>query len=150
MKGTRLNAPIIGNPGTTFTNNISGQTTYSVMDYATSVDIMVTFENSASEYTGNYTAPSWVDDLTADHFAHMIHSQSGWDEALPALAHQRKAGMLFVTDDIMSNPYDQPPSYWASQIDALSRHNAAQVPEPSTPLLLIRANSRVCQTGLRY
>ncbi len=108
VKGKSSTATIVGNPGTTFTNNTSGQTIYSVLDYATSVDVMVTFENSAFEYINNYTAPSWADDLSADRFAHIIHSQSGWDDQLLTLAHQRKVGMLYVTDDVMGNPYDQP------------------------------------------
>ena len=49
--------------------------------------------------------------FSANNFSQMIDSQPAWDNELLALAHERKAGMLFVTDDLMPNPYDQLPSY---------------------------------------
>jgi len=34
-----------------------------------------------------------------------------------SLALARKAGFAYVTDDVMSNPYDLIPTYWAAEVD---------------------------------
>jgi hypothetical protein len=121
VKGKDANALVIGNPGTSFTNNPSGQTTYTVDDYARSMDVITTFENTGSAYATNYTPPSWVNDFGADRFAHIIHSQSAWTATLLATISARKAGMVYVTDDGSPNPYDQFASYWTTEVKALIR-----------------------------
>ena len=126
VKGKDANALVIGNPGTSFTNNPSGQTTYTVDDYARSMDVITTFENTGSAYATNYTPPSWVNDFGADRFAHIIHSQSAWTATLLATISARKAGMVYVTDDGSPNPYDQFASYWTTEVKALSDHNDSE------------------------
>ncbi|MEZ6132036.1 MAG: spherulation-specific family 4 protein [Planctomycetaceae bacterium] len=108
---------VIGNPGTTFTTDSSGGSSgFTVNDYANTADILVTFENTGNEYRNNYTPPSWLNDFSDDHFAHVIHSESSVTEALRdiSLAGDRKAGLLFITSDTFPNPYDEVSSYWSS------------------------------------
>jgi len=46
VKTKNAAATVISNPGTIFTNNPSGQTTYTVEDYAMVADILMTFEDT--------------------------------------------------------------------------------------------------------
>lgn len=117
-------AKVIANPGTTFTNNPSGQTTFSVMDYVQTADTLLTFDASGNDYRNNYTAPSWLNDFSADHFAHVIHSETSSANMLidVELARARKAGMIYITDDVLPNPYDSLASYWNSELGAIEAH----------------------------
>ena len=121
-------ATVISNPGTSFTNNPSGQTTYTVADYALAADVLVTFEDTADEYLNNYTPPTWRDDLDSSHFAHIVHTQSTWDDSLLDIAANRNAGLVYFTDDSGGNPYDALSSYWDAQSAAISTRNAAPLP----------------------
>lgn len=138
VKSKNPGVKVIGNPGTSFINNPSGQTSFTVADYATSMDVLVTFENTGAQYLNNYTAPSWVGTLSAQHFGHLVHGQPTWDDDLVALAAARNAGILYITDDDISdgNPWGRLPTYWDAEISAIAAHNIAAIPEPSTVALL--------------
>jgi hypothetical protein len=118
------NARVIANPGQPGTQDTSGGASgFTVMDYATAADVLVTFEGPASAYELAYTNPEWVDALPASHFAHLVYDQPSGDDAQIEvdLAHQRKAGMLYVTDDVFSpNPWDTLATYWPSELVMLS------------------------------
>lgn len=121
----------IGNPGTTFTNNPSGQTTYRTNHYVDTFDSLMTFENTGDEYQNNYTPPTFLNDLPPSGFVHMIHTSATWDSSLLTLAAQRKAGFLYVTDDVFSmgaaNPWDTLTSFWSDFEQDLSQFNTAPV-----------------------
>ncbi len=127
VKGKDPGALVIGNPGTTFTNNPSMQTMFDVLDYADSADVLTTFENTGAQYETNYSPPAWLATFPPRRFAHILHSQPSWGAAFLALAHDRSAGFLFVTDDVFPNPFDALPSFWSAKTAAISAHN---VPEP--------------------
>ncbi|MEZ6089955.1 MAG: S8 family serine peptidase, partial [Pirellulaceae bacterium] len=108
-------AKVISNPGTTFTFDSSGGASgFTVTDYANTADTIVTFENTGDEYRNNYTDPAWLNDFTSDHFAHIIHTEANAADMVAdlALASSRKAGMLFVTNDTLPNPFDNSINYW--------------------------------------
>jgi hypothetical protein len=129
-------AKVIGNPGTSFVY-ASGSTAFTVADYAASMDVLVTFESTGSQYLTNYTPPSWVSTLSADHFANIVHTQPTWDDSLVALAAARNVGMFYATNDVLVNPYDQLPSYWNAELAAITAYNTpAPIPEPSSLSLL--------------
>lgn len=115
-------AIVVGNPGTSFVNNPSGQTTWSVSDYAEAADTVVTFEDLGDDYFNNYTPPSWLGSYPAERFGHIVHTVETTAQMLEAiaLARQRKAGYVYITDDDESdkNPYDTLASYWQAEVDA--------------------------------
>ena len=117
------NARTIGNPGTSFTNNPSGQSVFTVDDYAQSMDVIATFENTGSAYENNYFVPAWESNYGAEHFAHIVHGQPVWDANLFALITARKVGLIYVTDDALPNPFDGAVSYWTNELNDLSNHN---------------------------
>ena len=113
-------AVVVGNPGTSFVNNPSGQTAWSVSDYAEAADTLVTFESTAAEYFGSYSPPSWLESYPAERFGHIVYGVETTAQMLAAmsLARQRKAGYVYLTDDILVNPYDDLASYWPAEVDA--------------------------------
>ena len=42
------------------------------------------------------------------------------------LAVSRNAGMVFITDAKMPNPWDRLPSYWQAEVQAIKEMNAAR------------------------
>ena len=105
-------AKIIGNPGTS-----------TIEEYANVVDILVTFENTGEVYRTEYTAPSWVDNYSAEQFAHLIHSESNVEDMFASLelAKSRNVGMIYVTDEtFVDNPWDNLAGYWDLQVEELS------------------------------
>lgn len=115
---------VVGNPGTTSVDT-SGQSPYTVSDYAETADILVTFETLAEEYFNNYTPPVWLDSYPAERFAHIAYKlEGGVSQMLQAvaLARNRKAGYIYFTDDHMTgeflNPYDELASFWSAEIEA--------------------------------
>ncbi|MCA9262196.1 MAG: hypothetical protein KDA60_00045 [Planctomycetales bacterium] len=117
VKAKSATATVIMNPGTSYTNNPSGQTAYNVDDYAQAADVLITFEASGVEYGDAYVPPSWVDDYVATRFGHIVHSQFDWSPDLVDLAKSRNAGWLFVTNDgDDGNPYDRLASYWTHEL----------------------------------
>ncbi|MEB3191784.1 MAG: glycoside hydrolase family 9 protein [Snowella sp.] len=127
IKSKKSTAKIIGNPGTSSTQNTSGQLQFTVIDYANTVDTLVTFENTGAEYRNNYTSPSWLNTFNADHFAHLIHTEPQAEDMFAdlQLAKSRKVGMVYITNDIFinpqtDNPWDTIASYWTQEIQATS------------------------------
>jgi hypothetical protein len=129
-----------GNPGTSFVNNPSGQTDFTSTDFGSVFDTVMTFENTGDEYRTNYTEPEYLASRPASGFAHAIHTETTWDPTTLTLAQQRKAGFLYVTDDVFlnvatDNPWDSLSSYWGDFTSDLSQFNA--VPEPSAAMVLL-------------
>lgn len=120
VRGLAASAIVVGNPGTSFVNNSTGQSTWSVSDYAESADTLVTFESTADEYLNNYTPPSWVDSYPAERFSHIVYEMASSAEMLSSmnLARLRNAGYVYFTDDVLENPYDVLASYWEAEVDA--------------------------------
>lgn len=113
-------AIVIGNPGTSFANNPSGQSTWSVSDYAEAADTLVTFESTANEYLENYSPPSWLEGYPAERFGNIVYGVETVAQMLEgmSLVRQRKAGYAYLTDDVLVNPYDYLASYWPAEVDA--------------------------------
>ncbi|MGB7325166.1 MAG: spherulation-specific family 4 protein [Rubripirellula sp.] len=147
-----------GNPGTTFVNNPSSQTTFTAADYMDSLDTIVSFEITSDEYTNNYTSFPYLEGLSSSKIAHIVHTHPDWNDSVVELASQRGAGFLFVTDDAMAgddNPYDTLPTYWTDFVSGVSAFNSSAVPEPSTmaisgiaSLLLLVRRRRLQVPGL--
>ena len=109
VKSKDANARTFANPGTTFTQDTSGGSSgFSVNDYATAVDTIVSFENTGTAYRSSYSPPSWLATLDASHFAHIVHTEASTSDMQQdiQLARSRKAGFVYVTDDALPNPFD--------------------------------------------
>ena len=132
VQSQQAGARTIGNPGTTFTNNPSGQIVFDANDYINSLDTIMTFESTADEYANNYTSFPYLENLDRLKISHVIHTLGTWDATLLDTASDRRAGFLYVTDDIFlnmdtDNPYDSLASYWSDVTSDLQAHNATLV-----------------------
>lgn len=145
VEARRPGARTIGNPGITAIQNPSGQTTWTTADYAAVFDVLVTFEHTGAEYRTSYAPPVYLAAKPASGFAHLIHTDGPFDPALLALATSRKAGLVFVSDDVMPNPYDLMPSDWTTFVAAITAFEAASVPTAS---LLVRVGLGLALLGV--
>lgn len=129
VKANQAGAIVFGNPGIPFVNNTSGQTEFTLADYAASVDTIISFENTGAQYATNYTVPPYLDEKPAAGFGHILHGQAVWDANLLQTVANRKAGFLYVTDDLFQpNPFDNLTTYWEQFSSDLSAFNASVVP----------------------
>jgi hypothetical protein len=126
LRAARPGARIFGNPGVA-----------TPASYLAVADTLVTFENGGGY--GSAVAPGWGLTEASGRQAHLHHSISTEAGMLAALAEARarNAGYVYITDDVLANPWDTLPSYWNAELAAL-----APVPEP-TPLALLVAGLAV-------
>lgn len=84
-------------------------------------DVILSFENTYATYTaGGYSQPAWVADYHPSRFWHLVHTTASAAEMRNALhlSRQRNAGWVYVTPDVMPNPWDDlpPESYWDNEL----------------------------------
>jgi len=116
---------VYGNPGT---NADEG---YFTRPAAT---LLVIFEDEATHWE-SYTPDSWVAGYPASRFSMLAHNAATAADMRAAidLAVQRNIGFVYVTDDVLPNPWDTLPTYWQDELDYLE---AQAVPGlPGTGLL---------------
>jgi len=85
---------------------------------------LVIFENYISEWP-SYSTDSWVNDYDAAHFSMLVHTASTTSEMQTAidLALERNIGLVYVTDDVMPNPWDRLPTFWQKQVNYIKSLN---------------------------
>lgn len=103
-------------------------------------DIMVTYETNGNKYINDYvSATSTFETTEANHgrIAHIVHDVTPGDYAqVLALSRDRNAGWLFVTDDVMPNPYDVLPTNFNQFTQDVTALPAVQVvPRDRQPAL---------------
>lgn len=126
LKGVNGFAPdwlVVGNPGSE-----------TVADYfadpgGPTADTLVVFENGTGY--ASYSPAAWQADYPAAAFAHLIHSEPSATTAAQAVgtAASRNARYVFVTSDVLDNPWDTLPSYFSALAQAVRDHNATH-PDP--------------------
>jgi hypothetical protein len=116
-------ASVIGNPGIATTINPDQQSVFSVSDYIDSVDVLVTFEGSFDGYAVNDSSARLLATLPAQNNANIIYATPQWDNAIATLIDEHKVGLVFVTSDVLNNPYDQLPEYWSTMLTAIAAGN---------------------------
>jgi hypothetical protein len=137
--------------------------------YEDTADVLLTFESSYAAYIGNDPNPALnyrpLDWTPSDPYKiwHIIYGASQ-DELADALSLSRNRGIgyVYVTDDVLDNPYDSIPEspYWnleqagvtggplmpASVVPDLKRHGRA----PSAPANLIAFGTEYTSTQLEW
>ena len=100
------------------------------------LDTVVTFEQGGGSYD-NASSEAWMDGAVLKRQAHLHHSVAGAAamQSLVAQAAARRAGFVYVTDDLLDNPFDRLPTYWDAEVLAVATLNA--VPEPATAASLL-------------
>ena len=94
-------------------------------------DVVMNFEGSHDSYVSSYAAPDWVGDYLPDRFWHLVYDSP--DAATMkrdvTLSKGRNAGLIYVTPDVLPNPWDTLPSvpYFEAE--------KQQVTDSTTPLI---------------
>ena len=111
---------VMGNPGT--------NTMEQYLLWPTADRFMV-HENVGSSYP-SYVPSAWNANYDSQQFVHLIHteSSSATMEDYLRLALTRSTGGIYITNDVMNNPWDTLPSYWQAEVDAVAAINAALLP----------------------
>ncbi len=113
---------VMGNPGTTTAES-----------YLTTpvADSLLVHENVGSSYPG-YSPSPWNDNQDPGAIGHLIHTTATEADMLAYLdlAVARNAGQVYITDDVMVNPWDTLPTYWDAQVDRIEAINNAPPPGP--------------------
>lgn len=123
-KARLASAFTIGNPGTNPNTELGG----SVADYLASVDTLISFENSGTEYRNNFIASNALGGVPSEKIGHIVHTESAWNSDLLTLVSSRGAGWVYFTDDpfvpdVDENPYDKIASYWTQFASDVSSFN---------------------------
>ena len=115
---------VMGNPGTT-----------TVESYLSTpvADSLLVFENVGSNYP-SYTPSAWNYNYDSSSIGHLVHSTASQSDMLNYLdlAVARNAGQVYITNDVMNNPWDTLPSYWDAQVDRIEAINNGVI-EPPPP-----------------
>jgi hypothetical protein len=120
---------VVGNPGT------NTEEAYRIRDTA---DILTIFEGDSS-YT-NFAPASWTQKYAPYQFAHLLYGIAGADAMKTNLnlAISRRAGFVYITDDVLPNPWDQLPSYWTQEVAAVEALNIAAARQILTNLTIAK------------
>lgn len=107
---------VMGNPGT--------NTMEQYLTWPTADRLMVQ-ENVGAAYPG-YSPSSWNFDYDSSKFVHLVHTEptaAAMRNDLN-LALERNAGGIYITDDVLANPWDRLPTYWDDEVAEVAKINA--------------------------
>jgi hypothetical protein len=106
---------VIGNPGTNIHESHLLRPT---------ADRFVVTENAGAAYPG-FMPPPWHADYDASRFAHLIHSEPSATTMAEdvQLARSRNAGLIYITDDVLPNPWNRLPIYWDAEVATIVAQN---------------------------
>jgi hypothetical protein len=107
IKGKSASATVVLNPGAA-----------TLECYVNSSDILITFESDFASYSGSWSSGhAWEANYPTSRFWHLVHGTSSGNMATALnLSRQRRAGWVYVTDDVMINPWDTLASYWSAEV----------------------------------
>ncbi|NOT16647.1 MAG: hypothetical protein HOP20_01100 [Sulfuriferula sp.] len=116
IKAINLNYRIIGNPGT------NTQEAYLTTPTA---DALVIFESTAKNYQ-KFTPSAWTNNYGRQHFVNLVYSLSTSSQIKTFLnrAANSNTGLVYLTNDGGSNPWDTLTSYWDTEVNCIVNINA--------------------------
>ena len=116
VKSINPNWEVMGNPGTA-----------TIEQYLTwpTADRLMVFENVGASYP-SYVPSSWNFNYDRSKFVHLVHSEPSLADMRDYLnlAVARNALGIYVTDDVLANPWDRLPNYWPQLVDGVAAINA--------------------------
>ena len=87
-------------------------------------DTTVIFEGTYTTYK-TWSAPSWVFSYPASKFTHLVYATStskNMKDAILTKSKSRNAGYVYVTNDVLPNPWDTLPSaYWSTELSYINQ-----------------------------
>jgi hypothetical protein len=100
---------------------------YPWQPYADLADALVAYEGDFATYL-RLAVPDWVERHPPQRFWHLVYAttRAQLGSAL-GLARKRRAGVVYVTDRRLDNPWDGLASYWGAEIRIVSPRGAGTV-----------------------
>jgi len=94
----------------------------------TDCDTFVIFEGYSSDWPP-YIPPPYIFDYPSERFAAIIHTIPDTDtmKANIDLAIARNISYVYMTDDILPNPYDTLPLFWQAEVDYIESVNVCEI-----------------------
>jgi len=116
VKSIDQNWEVMGNPGT---NTIEQYLSWGAADR------LMVFENVGTAYP-NYDPSAWNYDYDPSRFVHLVHTEPSSATMEDHLQRSlvNNSGGIYVTDDVMNNPWDRVPTYWTALVEAVAAINA--------------------------
>ena len=107
--------------------------------YLAAADILAIFESDGATYSG-WEPDAWVASYPPSRFLHLVHSLPTADGMRQAVdrARSRRAGWVYVTHDVLPNPWDEKPAFWDDMVAALENTQAVAVGAPAAAALRLR------------
>ena len=103
-----VDALVAVNPGT--------NTCASYLDFA---DILLIYEDGTGDFV-HWSPPDWAASVDPRHLWILVHSEVDPSAMQSDLAHAAESGIgwVYVTDDVLPNPWDTLPAYWSAEVAA--------------------------------
>jgi hypothetical protein len=104
---SRVGGKIVYNHGTTPHEN-----------YIAMSDVAVVFEDTSANLSA-HTRPSYYSTYGASRFAALVHAvanETAMEADLTTIVNTLGYGHVFVTDDVLPNPWDVDPTFWAAEV----------------------------------
>jgi hypothetical protein len=97
--------------------------------YLQMADILNIFEGSSADYAA-WAPAAWVANYPAKRFSHLIYGVPDAASMTTVLnqALTRQAGYVYITSDVLPNPWDVLPPYWTTEIAQIRQACAATAP----------------------
>lgn len=83
----------------------------------------VVFEGTYTTYS-TWSPPAYAGNYPASKFTHLVHATSSTQKMKNAVkrAHNTtRGGKVYVTNDVLPNPWDTLPSYWSSELTEINK-----------------------------
>jgi hypothetical protein len=105
---------IVGNPGTVPAEGYLARR---------AADVVCLVESQTP--MGKFTPPAWAARYQPGQFAALRHgvADSARMKRIVGAVVEKRIGYVYVTDDVMPNPWDQLPAYWEDELGAVARAN---------------------------
>lgn len=116
--------------------------------YADIGDVILTIEETFDGYAA-WEAPAWHRAVDPQRLWHLVHTTGTEQQMVEAmrLAKERNAGYVYVTPDVLANPWDTlpPDSYWDAELAAAAGERADTEPprDPGRPRAVKRSATEI-------
>lgn len=89
--------------------------------YIKLADTTVVFEDSYTAYQA-WLPESWMYKYPAGKFTHLVYGVANTTQLTNSinLSRSRNAGMIYITNDVLDNPWDTLPSYWTTEVSTMT------------------------------
>ncbi|MFI7613757.1 spherulation-specific family 4 protein [Nonomuraea terrae] len=115
--------------------------------YADIADVSLTFEGTYETYQ-TWQPPAWQRGRDPRRFWHLVHATATEEQMTEALrlGEQRGAGYMYLTPDVLANPWDTLPDYWQAELDAARSADTTPPARPGPAAAVERGSTTLALT----